>query len=392
MSFLGYRRPDGSVGVRNHIAVISTVTCANEVASRIANQVEGAVSLTHNMGCGHYAFAPLRPLAGLGKNPNVAAVLVVGLGCEVVSAKILAEEMAQSEKPVKTIVIQEVGGTVKAIKQGVKIVKNMAREVSRLKRGSFDLSNLTLGLECGGSDTTSGIAANPAVGRVADMVVNAGGTAILAETVELIGAEHVLARRAVNEKVAEEIVEVIRRMEDRMIKSLNLPVDMIAPGNIEGGLSTLEEKSLGDSYKAGSPPIQGMLEYAEIPTKKGLFIMDEPGYDPESVTGIVAAGAQIVVFTTGRGTPLGSPVAPVIKITGNPRTYKIMKDNIDINAGTIIEGKETIEGVSKRIYEKVLRVASGEKPKAEVLGHRELAIYWAWPIPEKPKEKISQHL
>jgi len=392
MSFLGYRRPDGSVGVRNHIAVISTVTCANEVASRIANQVEGAVSLTHNMGCGHYAFAPLRPLAGLGKNPNVAAVLVVGLGCEVVSAKILAEEMAQSEKPVKTIVIQEVGGTVKAIKQGVKIVKNMAREVSRLKRGSFDLSNLTLGLECGGSDTTSGIAANPAVGRVADMVVNAGGTAILAETVELIGAEHVLARRAVNEKVAEEIVEVIRRMEDRMIKSLNLPVDMIAPGNIEGGLSTLEEKSLGDSYKAGSSPIQGMLEYAEIPTKKGLFIMDEPGYDPESVTGIVAAGAQIVVFTTGRGTPLGSPVAPVIKITGNPRTYKIMKDNIDINAGTIIEGKETIEEVSKRIYEKVLRVASGEKPKAEVLGHRELAIYWAWPIPEKPKEKISQHL
>jgi len=201
--------------------------------------------------------------------------------------------------------------------------------------------------------------------------------------VELIGAEHVLARRAVNEKVAEELVEVIRRMEERMIKSLNLPVDMIAPGNIEGGLSTLEEKSLGDSYKAGSSPIQGMLEYAEIPTKKGLFIMDEPGYNPESVTGIVAAGAQIVVFTTGRGTPLGSPVAPVIKITGNPRTYKTMKDNIDINAGTIIEGEETIGEVSKRVYEKVLRVASGEKTKAEVLGHRELAIYWAWPIPEK---------
>lgn len=388
MSFLGYRRPGGSVGVRNHIAVISTVTCANEVASRIANQVEEAVSLTHNMGCGHYIFTPLRPLAGLGKNPNVAAVLVVGLGCEVVSAKILAEEIAESEKPVESIIIQEVGGTVKAIKQGVRIVKSMVRKVSRLKRESFDLSNLTLGLECGGSDTTSGIAANPAVGRVADMVVNAGGTAILAETVELIGAEHVLARRAVNEKVAEEIVGVIRRMEDRMVKSLNLPVDMIAPGNIEGGLSTLEEKSLGDSYKAGSSPIQGMLEYAEIPTKKGLFIMDEPGYDPESVTGIVAAGAQIVLFTTGRGTPLGSPVAPVIKITGNPRTYKIMKDNIDINAGTIIEGKETIEEASNRIYENVLRVASGEKTRAEVLGHRELAIYWAWPIPEKPKEKM----
>ena len=384
MSFLGYRRPDGSVGVRNHVAVISTVTCANEVASRIANQVEEAVSLTHNMGCGHYIFAPLRPLAALGKNPNVAAVLVVGLGCEVVSAKILAEEIAESEKPVESIVIQEVGGTIKATRQGVKIVKGMAHKTSRLKRESFDLSNLTLGLECGGSDTTSGIAANPAVGRVADMVVNAGGTAILAETVELIGAEHVLARRAVNEKVAEELVEVIRRMEERMIKSLNLPVDMIAPGNIEGGLSTLEEKSLGDSYKAGSSSIQGMLVYAETPTKKGLFIMDEPGYDPESVTGIVAAGAQIVVFTTGRGTPLGSPVAPVIKITGNPRTYRTMKDNIDINAGTIIEGKETIGDVSKRVYEKVLKVASGEKTKAEVLGHRELAIYWAWPIPEKP--------
>jgi len=376
MSFLGYRRPDGSVGVRNHIAVISTVACANEVASRIANQVEGAVSLTHNMGCGHYALASLRPLAGLGKNPNVAAVFIVGLGCEVVSAKLLAEEIAESEKPVESILIQEVGGTVKAIKQGVKVVKGMARKASRLKRESFDLTNLTLGLECGGSDATSGITANPAVGRVADMMVKAGGTAILAETLELIGAEHVLARRAVNEKVAKEIVEVIRRMHERMIKSLNLSIDVITPGNIEGGLSTLEEKSLGDSYKAGSSPIQGILEYAEIPTKKGLFIMDEPGYDPESVTGIVAAGAQVVVFTTGRGTPLGSPVAPVIKITGNPRTYKTMKDNIDVNAGTIITGKETIEEVSKRVYEKVLKVASGEKTKAEFLGHRELAIYW----------------
>lgn len=377
MSFLGYRRPDGSVGVRNHIAVISTVACANEVASRIANQVEGAVSLTHNMGCGYYAFAPLRPLAGLGKNPNVAAVFIVGLGCEVVSAKLLAEEIAESEKPVESILIQEVGGTVKAIKQGVKVVKGMARKASQLKRESFDLTNLTLGLECGGSDATSGIAANPTVGRVADMVVKAGGTAILAETLELIGAEHVLARRAVNEKVAKEIVEVIHRMHDRMIKSLNLSIDVITPGNIKGGLSTLEEKSLGDSYKAGSSPIQGILEYAEIPIKKGLFIMDEPGYDPESVTGIVAAGAQVVVFTTGRGTPLGSPVAPVIKITGNPRTYKTMKDNIDVNAGTIIAGKETIEEVSKRLYEKVLKVASGEKTKAEFLGHRELAIYWA---------------
>jgi len=295
----------------------------------------------------------------------------------VVSAKLLAEDIAESEKPVESILIQEVGGTVKAIKQGVKIVKDMARKASQLKRENFDLTNLTLGLECGGSDATSGIAANPAVGRVADMVVKAGGTAILAETLELIGAEHVLARRAVNEKVAEEIVEVIRRMHDRMIKSLNLSIDVITPGNIEGGLSTLEEKSLGDSYKAGSSPIQGILEYAEIPTKKGLFIMDEPGYDPESVTGIVAAGAQVVVFTTGRGTPLGSPVAPVIKITGNPRTYKTMKDNIDINAGTIIAGKETIEEVGKRVYEKVLKVASGEKTKAEFLGHRELAIYWA---------------
>lgn len=389
MSFLGYRRPDGSVGVRNHVAIISTVTCANEVVSRIANQVKGTVPVTHNMGCGHYAFTPLRPLAGLGKNPNVAAVLVVGLGCEVVSAKILVEEIEKSNKPVASIVIQDLGGTIKATKQGVEIVKSMARRVSRLKREPFDLSNLTLGLECGGSDATSGIVANPAVGRVADMVVKAGGKAILAETVELIGAEHVLARRAVNEKVAEEIVEVIRRMEERMIKSLNLPVDLITPGNIEGGLSTLEEKSLGDSYKAGSFPIQGMLEYAETPTKKGLFIMDEPGYDPESVTGIVAAGAQIVVFTTGRGTPLGSAVAPVIKITGNPRTYKTMNDNIDINAGTVIEGKETIEEVSRRIFEKVLKVASGEKTKAEVLGHTELALHWSWPIPEKLEERIS---
>jgi altronate dehydratase large subunit len=385
MSFIGYKRPDGSFGIRNHVAIISTVWCANEVVLRIVERVKGTVPITHNMGCGEYALTPYYPLAGLGKNPNVAAVLVVGLGCELVDPKVLAGDIAKTGKPVENLSIQESGGSLKTIEQGTKIAQEMVEQTSRLKREKTDISSLTLALKCGGSDTTSGIAANPSLGKAADKIIQAGGTAIMAETLELVGAQHLLARRAIGEKSSQQILRVIGEMEERMTRAFPYPVPLIAPGNIQGGLTTVEEKSLGDSFKSGSSPIQGMLEYAQKPKKKGLWIMDEVGYDPESVTGMVAAGAQIVAFTTGRGTPGTNPIAPVIMITGNPSTYRKLEGDIDVNAGTIIEDKEAIDDVGKHIYDKILAVASGESTKTEALGHRgPIAIYWAWPVP-KPK-------
>jgi altronate dehydratase large subunit len=388
MSFMGYKRPDGSVGIRNHVAVISTVWCANEVVLRIVERVKGTAPITHNMGCGEYALTPYYPLAGLGKNPNVAAVLVIGLGCELINPKVLAGDIAKTGKPVEYLVIQESGGWTKTIEHGITIAQKMVKEASHLKKEQAELSNLTLALKCGGSDTTSGIAANPSLGKAADKIVAAGGTVIMAETLELVGAQHLLARRAVDEKAAHQVLKVIGEMEVRMTKAFPFPVPLIAPGNIQGGLTTVEEKSLGDSFKSGSSPIQGMLEYAQKPKKNGLWIMDEVGYDPESLTGMVAAGAQIVAFTTGRGTPSTYPVAPVIMITGNPETYKKLEGDIDINAGTIIEGKEAIDDAGSHIYSKILAVASGETTKTEPLGHRgPIAIYWPWPVPKQKCDK-----
>jgi altronate dehydratase large subunit len=367
---------------------MSSVMCANEVVLRIVEQASGSIPLTHNQGCGEYAYMTYNTLAGLGKNPNVAALIVVGLGCEIINPKSLAKDIAKSGKPVESVVIQEVGGSRKAIEQGVKIAQKMLEQSSKIKRTSADLSNLRLALECGGSDTTSGIAANPALGKAADMIVKAGGTVILAETQELIGAQHVLARRAVDEKAAQQILKVIGKMEERMTKAFPIPVPLIAPGNVQGGLTTIEEKSLGDSYKAGTSPIQGMLEYAQTPKKKGLWIMDEVGYDPESVTGMIAAGAQLVAFTTGLGTPSTFPIAPVIMITGNPRTYEKLGDDIDVNAGTVIEGNEAIDDVGKRIYDEILAVASGKATKTDALGHKgSFAIYWPWPVPKQTTNK-----
>jgi altronate dehydratase large subunit len=387
MKFMGYQRPDGSVGVRNHVAVMSTVWCANEVVLRIAEQVNGMVPITHNMGCGETALTPYYSLAGLGKNPNVASVLVIGLGCELIDSKILADDIAKTGKAVEYLVIQESGGAIKTIEKGVKIGQKLVEQVSQLERKPAELSNLTLALKCGGSDTTSGIAANPSLGKAADAIVEAGGTVIMAETLELVGAQHLLAKRAVDDKAAHQILKAIGEMEVRMTKAFPFPVPLIASGNIRGGLTTVEEKSLGDSFKSGSSPIQGMLEYAQKPRRKGLWIMDEVGYDPESLTGMVAAGAQIVAFTTGRGTPATFPVSPIMMITGNPGTYTKLQSDIDINAGTIIEGKESINAVGRHIYDKILAVASGEPTRTESLGHRgPVAIYWAWPIPRSKSD------
>ncbi|MGI6576140.1 MAG: UxaA family hydrolase [bacterium] len=378
MKFWGYTRPDGQVGIRNHLLVISTVVCANGTAKKIADQIMGAVAITHEHGCGAHYPADVgqthRTLVGFGKNPNVGACIVVGLGCEGVKPAKVAADIAQSGKPVACIVIQEEGGTVNAISRGAKVGREMLEDLSRQRREEHNLEKLILALECGGSDTTSGIAANPAVGVASDLLINNGGTSILSETTELVGAEHILAERAVNEEVAKQILDVVARAETHG-HNLGYNMSNLAPGNRAGGLSTVEEKSLGCVHKAGSAIVQEVIDYAYIPTKQGLIIMDTPGYDVESITGMVAGGAQVVVFTTGRGTPVGCPIAPVIKVTGNTSTFQKMQDNIDINAGKIVDGVNTVQEVGEEIFAEILAVANGKLTKAEQFELGEFAIW-----------------
>lgn len=377
-SFLGYKRDDGTVGVRNHVLILPTTVCASHVAKRISEEVPGTISLPHEHGCAQKGAdyeQTKRVLVGIARNPNVAAVLLVGLGCETIGAPETAAEIASSQKPLKTLIIQESGGTNKSIQKGAKIAKEMLDYASKLEREQVGLESLVVGTQCGGSDACSGISGNPSSGRAADLVVDSGGTVILAETTEMIGAEHLLAKRAASDWVAQQIVNLVHRVEDR---AKALGVDMRganpAPGNIAGGITTLEEKSLGAIVKAGMSTVNEVVEYGEKPTKKGLVIMDSPGQDTASIAAELASGAQILTFTTGRGSPVGSPIAPVIKIATNTPLFSKMTDNMDINAGTIIDGDETPQEVGQRIFDLILEVASGKLTKSEILGHREFSI------------------
>ena len=379
MKFQGFRRPDGKIGTRNYVLLLPTSVCSTQVATEIANKVEGCTVINNSFGCcqvGGDAKLTYKTVVNLGKHPNAGAVIVVGLGCEGVEPHKVAEELKETGKPIATVVIQEEGGTLNAFAKGSDIARQFAQELSLQQREEVDLNELILGIECGGSDTTSGLASNPACGAASDIIVEHGGTSILSETTELIGAEHVLARRAVNKEVSDKLLQIVSRCEERA-KSLGEDIrgGQPTPGNIEGGLTTIEEKSLGCMHKAGTAPLQDVLEYADIPAKKGLHVMDTPGQDIESVSGMVAGGAQVIIFTTGRGTPTGNPLAPVIKITGNSNTFEKMKGNIDINAGGIVKGKQTIKEVGEEIFDEIIKVINGKTTKAEQLGHKEFSIY-----------------
>jgi altronate dehydratase large subunit len=377
-TFLGYRREDGTVGIRNYVLILPTVVCAGHVARRIAEEVPGTIPLAHEHGCaqsGDDKERTKRTLVGIAKNPNVAAVLIIGLGCEGIDAPEVAEKVAESKKPLETLIIQDNGGSLETIRRGTKIAQKLMEYASQLKREEFGIESLMVATQCGGSDACSGISGNPASGYASDLVVEAGGTVILAETTEMIGAEHLLAQRAVDEETAKKLFWFVKRVEDRA-KSIGVDIRLAnpAPGNIAGGLTTLEEKSLGAVVKAGTTIINEAVEYGVRPSRKGLIIMDSPGHDMASIAGELASGAQIVTFTTGRGTPAGSPIAPVIKIATNSTMFSRMFDNMDINAGTIVDGTETIEEVGHRIFDEILEVASGKQTKSEILGHRELSI------------------
>lgn len=377
--FLGYRRENGTVGVRNLIAIIPSVFCSAKVAQRIAQNVPGAVHFSHPVGCsqvGDDLDVTARTLIGIGRNPNYAGVVVVGLGCERFTPTELAQGIAPTGKMLETVVIQDVGDSIAAIDIGTRYARKMQQIVSEEKREEVDVSELMIGLNCGGSDTTSGLVANPALGLASDRLVAQGGSSILTELTELIGTEHILARRAINDQVALDILRVIRNMEDRLKRQTQTShnekrKNLISTGNYDGGLSSVVEKSLGGMKKSGNAQFVEVFAYGDAPTKKGLLLLDGPGHDGEVTTGQVAAGAQIVCFPTGRGTPSGFPGVPVIKITGNPRTYERMKENIDINAGAVITGERSLQQVGEEIYQEILKVASGKLSKAEVLGHDE---------------------
>jgi len=379
MKFQGYRRGNGRVGVRNHVLVFPTVICAAAVAEKIAREVPGTVYLGHQHGCGHLGEEQehmIRAMVGSCTNPNVAGVLLVGLGCEMLSAELLGEKLRDAGQRVETITTQEMLGTAEAIGKGAELARKLLEETRGAQREPIEASGLMVAAKCGASDTLSGLTANPALGVACDMLIKEGGSAIFTETPEMLGAEQVLASRAASEEVRRRIWEITSRTDDK-IKALGLDIREAepSPGNIEAGLTTLAEKSLGAIRKGGTTPIVEVVDYAQRPSTKGLVIMDGPAHDVVSVTGMVAAGAQVVVFTTGIGTPVGSPIAPVIKVSSNSSLYQRWQGNIDVNAGSILDGEETLESMGQQLFAEILEVASGKLTKAEMLGHREFAIH-----------------
>jgi altronate dehydratase large subunit len=380
-NFLGYRRPDGRVGTRNYLLVVPTVICASVVAERIAHAVgpHGA-ALPHLAGCGQLGpdrRLTLETLAAYCGHPNVGAVLVIALGCEQIVAQHLADAARAAGKPAEILAIQSEGGTVRTTTRGIEIARKLASALELEQRVPCALDSLILCVKCGGSDYTSGLAANPALGQVADRLVDAGGTAVLGEIAEIMGAEHLLAARAASPEPAAQLLRIISRVEAETIAlGLDIRGTQPSPGNIRGGLTTIEEKSLGATHKGGErTPLTDVVPYSGRITRRGLTVMDTPGLDVESVTGMVGGGAQVVVFTTGLGTPTGNPIAPVIKITGNAQTAVSMADNLDADVSGILDGRESLGAAADRLFAEVLEVSSGKSTAAERLGHREFAIH-----------------
>ena len=380
MTFFGYKRPDGRVGVRNKVLILPASVCASDTTRIIAQQVVGSVTFNNQQGCSQVASdqqLTMDVMAGYAANPNIYGTVVVSLGCENCQMDLVVKAIQErTNKPIKQVIIQEAGGTLKAVDLAVRYAKEMVAEASLLQKEEFPISELIVGTECGGSDPTSGLAANPVIGQMSDLVVAAGGTSILSETTEFIGAEHILARRAATPEVHDRIFEIVHRYE----KALQLVGEEVregnpSPGNKAGGITTLEEKSLGCIHKGGHSPVNAVYDYAkQVEPKQGLVIMDTPGNDPSSVAAMVAGGAQVVVFSSGRGSPTGNPIAPVIKITGNKLTFAKMEDNIDLDASPLIYGEKTLEELGDDLLKMVVETASGKQTKAESLGFTEMAI------------------
>jgi altronate hydrolase len=397
-TFKGFRRPDGRVGTRNFVLVVPTSMCASHEAQQIAlmseflhykreryPNVDGVVAIPHNKGCGCQDGSTidvmLRTLSNYADHPNVGGVVLLDLGCEKTNLerveKYLLKREKAFDKPVAKIGIQEIGGTQAAIEQGLREVERMLPEVNRVEREECSVSELVLGVKCGGSDGFSGISANPSLGRAADTLVRSGGTVLITEVPEFCGAEHLIARRAKDAETGRAVYRMIDWYKEYASKFGAVLNQNPSPGNVAGGLLNITIKSLGAMSKAGTTRVEGAVEYAETPKGKGLYLMQGPGYDQESTPGLVAAGATVVVFTTGRGTTIGNAIAPVVKLASNDEVFRRMSRDIDLSAGGVIKGTETIEEVGARVFEHVVRVAGGEVlALAEEHKHREFQ-FWA---------------
>lgn len=374
--FFGYQRADGRVGIRNHVVILSIMGLSNPLARRLAQCVNRTIPVFTPNGRGQVGKDREqleRTLIGLSKNPNVAAILI--LSYEKKSAEPYLEALKSFGKRVETVTILENNGVIGATAQGIKVLKDMLIDSSTIPRQPFPISSLTVALECGSSDPTSGKVSNPALGRVADRIIDEGGTVVFSETAELLGTEKILAARAINDSVAEQIVTTIKKAfaeaeaQGADIKSVN-PV----PENIDAGLETLENKSLGALMKTGSRTISGVLQYGEIPEKPGLYFMDTPFFSTESLTGMVAAGAQITLFSTGAGNNIASPISPAIKVTANPNTSHLMGEHIDLDISENVISNNDENKRSQVLFEGMLQVCSGKLTSSEVLDETDIAV------------------
>ena len=396
-TFMGYRRRDGRVGTRNFVLIVPTSMCASHEAQQISTiaeftlynrdkfpNVDGVVAIPHNKGCGCQDGSTidvmLRTLSNYADHPNVGGVILIDLGCEKTNLaqveRYLLKREKSFDKPVAKIGIQEVGGTQAAIQKGLQEVERMLPEVNQTKREECSVGELVLGVKCGGSDGFSGISANPSLGRAADLLIQSGGTVLITEVPEFCGAEHLLANRAKDVATGRAVYRLVDWYKDYASKFGAVLANNPSPGNIAGGLLNITIKSLGAVAKAGTTRVEGVLEYAESVRHRGLNLMQGPGYDQESTPGLVAAGATVVVFTTGRGTTIGNAIAPVIKLASNTPVFERMGNDIDLSAGGVIDGTETIDEVGQRVFDQIVRVAGGVEAKAEQHKHREFQ-FWA---------------
>ena len=392
-TFMGYPRADGSVGTRNYIAVVAASNCAAHTAELIARSfdgealpanVDGVVAFPHGEGCGH-TIGPdteqlRRTLAGVLAHPNVSAAVILGLGCEVNQIEHYLGPNAPRASRLVGMTLQSSGGTRGALAAARTEIARLMEQCSAEQRVETPAAGIVLGLNCGGSDSFSGITANPALGVCSDLLAAIGASAVLAETTEIFGAEHLLVRRARNRQVAEKLLGFVQSYKQYLTRFAGSFDDNPSPGNKEGGLTNILEKSLGAVAKAGTSPLTDAIDYAEPVRTPGFVFMNTPGYDPVSLTGLAAGGCNLIAFTTGRGSAIGFPSIPVLKIASNSYTYRRMQDNMDINAGAIADGEKSVQSVGREIFDMLLRVASGEKTSAERLGHHEFVPWRIGPV------------